>query len=128
MTSSDSLSSIHHFMYSTFIGVRFTSVEVMRRVSLVPLIPFRTYRSLYSERFFDADSKVITSSMVFTHMPGVRLLFVLHEAGALNEAAGFTLCYNLFVCWHRALTLRFLYKSPVSYRASWHLLGLDFHQ
>ncbi|WP_217646830.1 hypothetical protein, partial [Halobacillus alkaliphilus] len=58
---------------------------VMRRASLVPFIPFRTYRSLYSERFFDADSKVITSSVVFTRMPGVRLLLVLHAQGLLTK-------------------------------------------
>lgn len=81
-------------------------------------------------------SKFFTPSMVFAHNLKARLLLSHQQVDAFDETAGFTSCYNLLVCshssrellCHRASTLEFLHQLPVSYRASWYLLGLDFHQ
>ncbi len=49
----------------------------MGRVSPVPNHTFHTYRFLYTEGFFRADSSIYTRSMVFAHMRKAQLPFVL---------------------------------------------------
>lgn len=108
----------------------------MRRVSPVPITTFLTCRSPYPERFLSAAYP--NSSHLPWSSPNIsRLNSSLSSCEvSFDEAAGFTLCYNLLVCshslkellCHRASTLGFLHQLPVSYRALWRLLGLDFHQ
>ena len=95
-----------------------------------------TYRSLYAGRFFDADSKFLTSSMAFVHFCGTRLLlfplarpfwrrgrihFMLRSANLLALSLRGTFVDTL-------LRIDFSLRRYPSYGVPWRLPWPDFHR
>lgn len=114
-----------HLPFRVFlIGFCFTFLEkkkVRGRVSPVPWSTFSTCRSPYSEGFLGAVFQVLHT--VHWSSPTLSGLdFPLSSIeGSFDEAAGFTLCYNLLSCLpflpkvrcYRASTLGFLHQLPI---------------
>lgn len=128
-------SFVSHFVFTYGLLLYFCQ-EVTRRISPVPLNTFWSCRSPYPERIFGAAFRVFRAFRGLHHFAKARLPLVHVQAGSFDEAARFTLCNDLFICLHssrgllchRAPALGFLHHLPVSCRASWNLLGLNFHQ